>query len=744
MRAVAPPRRGRSDVPLNWLTALRSRLSRAALGFDAWMNAGLYDGGRSFGDAYERYSEVMRRRFTVRGTKRLVFDLASEGVTLGVGGAVVMLILAQPAFNQTSENWLKAQDLAVTFLDRYGTEVGRRGIKHDDSLRIDEFPDVLVKALISTEDRRFYEHWGIDPIGTLRAVTVNARGGHVQGGSSLTQQLAKNLFLTNERSLERKINEAFLALWLEFHLSKNEILKLYLDRAYMGGGTFGAAAAADYYFGKNLKDISLSEAAMLAGLFKAPTKYAPHVNLPAARARAADVLRNMVEAGYLTEGQIQTALRNPATPVTRSRDISADYYLDWAFAEIKRLADDGKLGRERVLVVKTPLDLDIQRRADQAVESVLRQYGDAFDVEQAALVTMDPDGAVRAMVGGADYGQSQFNRATDALRQPGSSYKPYVYAAALATGQWRPDSRVVDAPVCIGNWCPANYGRSFAGAMPLWLAVAKSVNTIPVRFSIQMGRALGETHDGRAAKLGRAKIIELSHKMGITSNLVDSVSLPIGSAEVTVLDQAAGYAVFANGGKRAKPYAASEIRTSGGEVIYRHDTSEAPPEQVLSTRVVADMNYMLNKVVEEGTGRKAQVEGVKTAGKSGTTNAYRDAWFVGYTGNLVTAVWYGNDDHSSTKNMTGGSLPAMTFHEVMNPAHQGIELKPMPGLESEKTIAAKAAAPAPAPPPGAPPGALSRRSFEVLNGMVGLFRAAESPPPGKAAFNTVGDKTGMR
>ncbi|MFE1603090.1 transglycosylase domain-containing protein [Methylobacterium sp. ID0610] len=726
-------------MPLNWLSSLWTRLGRAALGFDAWLNASLYEGGRGLGETYERYAEAMRRRFTVRGPKRAVLDLASEAVTLTLGGAVVMLTLAQPAFNQTSENWLKAQDLAVTFLDRYGTEVGRRGIKHDDSLRIDEFPDILIKALISTEDRRFYDHLGIDPIGTLRALTVNARGGgHVQGGSSLTQQLAKNLFLTNERTLQRKINEAFLALWLEWHLTKNEILKLYLDRAYMGGGTFGAAAAADYYFGKNLKDISLAEAAMLAGLFKAPTKYAPHVNLPAARARAADVLRNMVEAGYLTEGQIQSALRNPATPVTRSRDISADYYLDWAFGEVKRLADEGKLKKERVLVVKTPLDLAIQRRADQAVENILRQFGDAFDVEQAALVTMDPDGGVRAMVGGSDYGQSQFNRATDALRQPGSSFKPYVYAAALATGQWRPDSKVVDSPVCIGNWCPANYGRSFAGSMPLWIAVAKSINTIPVKFSIAMGKAMGETHEARAAKLGRAKIIETAHRMGLTTNLVDSVSLPIGSAEVTVIDQAAGYAVFANGGKRAKPYAASEIRTSAGEVIYRHDTNEPPPEQVLSTRVVADMNYMLNKVVEEGTGRKAQVEGVKTAGKSGTTNAYRDAWFVGYTGNLVTAVWYGNDDHTSTKNMTGGSLPAMTFHEVMGPAHQGIELKPMPGFENDKPGAVAAnKAPAPTPPPGAPPGALSRRSFEVIGGIGSLFRTVE-PAPGRSALREVG------
>lgn len=707
-------------------TSLTTRIKRAALAFDAWVNAGLYDGGRSAGETYERFQERMNV-FSVRGWKRVALDLTSEAVTLGTGGAIVMLALAQSAFHQTSDNWLKAQDLAVTFLDRYGAEVGRRGIKHDDSLKLDDFPDIMIKALVSTEDRRFYEHWGIDPIGTARALVSNSRGGgNTQGGSSITQQLAKNLFLTNERSLERKINEAFLALWLESHLTKNEILKLYLDRAYMGGGTFGAVAAADYYFGKPLKDISLAEAAMLAGLFKAPTKYAPHVNLPAARARAGDVLHNMVEAGFLTEGQIQTALRNPATPVTRTRDITADYYLDWAFGEIKGLADAGKLRNDRVLTVKTPLDLAIQKRADEVVESTLRRYGDQYEVDEAAMVILDPDGALRAMVGGADYGQSQFNRATDALRQPGSSFKPYVYATGLSAGLYRPDTRVVDRPVCLGNWCPQNYGRSFSGATTLTVAVAKSINTIPIQISIALGKAMGITNEFKAAAAGRKKIIDTAHRMGITTPLVDSVSLPIGSAEVNVLDQAAGYAVFANGGKKAKPYAAMEVKNSSGEVIYRH--ADEKPEQVLSTQVVADMNFMLNKVVEEGTGKRAQLEGVKVAGKSGTTNAYRDAWFVGYTGNYVGAVWFGNDDHTSSNKMTGGSLPAMTWHDVMETAHQGIELKPLPGLKDVGRAVAQARDPAAAAPVNAAAsaaGKLSRRSFEVIGSMNGLFRTVE-------------------
>ncbi len=709
------------------LNAIKTRIERAALAFDAWVNASLYDSGRSTGEAYERFQRFMSR-FAVRGWKRIGLDLTSEALTLGTGGILAMLALAQPAFQLTSDNWLKQQDLAVTFLDRYGTEVGRRGIKHDDSLSLDQFPDIMIKALISTEDRRFYDHYGIDPVGTLRALVNNSRGGgNTQGGSSITQQLAKNLFLTNERSLERKINEAFLAFWLESHLTKNEILKLYLDRAYMGGGTFGAVAAADYYFGKPLKDISLAEGAMLAGLFKAPTKYAPHVNLPAARARAADVLHNMVEAGFVTEGQIQTALRNPATPVTRTRDITADYYLDWAFGQVKAMADSGKI-RDRVLTVKTPLDLAVQKRADEVVADILRKSGDAFDVDEAAMVILDPDGALRAMVGGVDYGESQFNRATDAMRQPGSSFKPYVYAAALASGQFKPDTAVVDSPVCIGNWCPQNYGRSYSGRQPMWLAVAKSINTIPIKISIALGKAMGITHEAKAAKAGRAKIIAMAHSMGVTAPLIDTVSLPIGSDEVTVIDQAAGYAVFANGGFKAKPYAATEIRNSSGDIVYRH--ADEAPERILSPQVVADMNFMLNKVVEEGTGKRAQLEGIKVAGKSGTTNAYRDAWFVGYTGNYVAAVWYGNDDHTSTNKLTGGSLPAQTWHDVMEPAHQGIEIKGLPGLKDNAKAAAQAAAggaTAPVDPNASAFGKLSRRSFEVIGGLNGLFRAVERP-----------------
>ena len=296
----------------------------------------------------------------------------------------------------TKTDWRKNVDYSVLLLDRWGNEIGRRGITLDDSVPLEQFPDHLIKALLATEDRRFFDHFGIDIIGTARAVVANMRHKTVvQGGSSLTQQLAKNLFLTNERSIERKIKEAFLALWLEANLSKREILKLYLDRAYMGGGTFGVAAASEFYFGKSVRDIDLAEAAMLAGLFKAPTKYAPHANLPAARARANDVLSNMVAAGFLTEGQVVAARRRPATPVDRQRTYSPDYFLDWAFDEVQEMAP-----AEHTLVVRTTIDVGLQKKAEEVIENALRQYGEEYDVGQAAAVFMEPQGAVRAMVGG--------------------------------------------------------------------------------------------------------------------------------------------------------------------------------------------------------------------------------------------------------------------------------------------------------------------------------------------------------
>lgn len=713
------------------LGGLRRKISRGALALDAAVNSFMFESGRRWRDTYANFSGFMDR-FHVTGVKRIFVDLSCEALTLGLGGALVALTFAQLAMRETSDDWLKKQDLAITFQDRYGAEVGRRGILHDDSVTLDQLPDHLIKAVLATEDRRFFEHWGIDPIGTLRALTVNARAsGVVQGGSTITQQLAKNLFLSNERSLERKIREVFLALWLEFRLSKREILKLYLDRAYMGGGTFGVQAAADFYFKKSVKDVSLAEAAMLAGLFKAPTKFAPHVNLPAARARAADVLSNLVDAGFMTPSQTFAALRNPATPVDRDRDNSPDWYLDWAYSEVKKLADSGKLGKDRVLTVRTALDSALQAHAEEVIEDQLREHAPAYRAKQAAMVVIEPyTGAVRAIVGGRDYGVSQFNRATDAMRQPGSSFKPYVYLSAILSGKFKPETIVVDSPVCIGNWCPRNYGGSYSGSQPLAQALAKSLNTVAVKLSI----ALGNPKHGvfEAAKEGRAIIRDNARKMGVTAPLIDTVSLPIGAGEVSVMEHSASYSVFANGGKRVYTHAAIEIRNSKGDIIYKFDGDGKQPERIFPEQAIVSMNTMLTKVVEEGTARRAILPGIKVGGKTGTTNGYKDAWFCGFTANLNGCVWYGNDDDSPMGNMTGGSLPAQTWHDVMEFGHRGLELRPLPGytLDAAPTVAViapQAGAPAPAP---AGPIVLTKKSGEALGAVEKLFKTGDKRADG--------------
>ena len=697
----------RDLFPEDW----KPNLKRLLLGWDAWIDFSLFRSAKGARESWERFSTFMDR-FHVAGWRRWANELVSEGMTLGTAGALLLLALAIPAFHETSDDdWLKKSELAVTFLDRYGNEVGTRGIRHNDSIPLEQFPDHLIKAVLATEDRRFYEHFGIDIPGTFRALMANTKaGGVVQGGSSITQQLAKNLFLSNERTLDRKIKEAFLALWLEARLTKNEILKLYLDRAYMGGGAFGVDAAARYYFNKSARDVNLAEAAMLAGLFKAPTKFAPHVNLPAARARANVVLDNLVEAGFMTEGQVFGARRHPAIPVDRRDERAPNYYLDWAFDEMKKLVDTfPKTMNERVFVVRTSLDPNLQRVADLAVENSLRQYGNEYNAHQAAAVLMDVDGSVRAMVGGRDYGASQFNRATDAMRQPGSSFKPYVYATALEHG-FKPTSIVIDAPICIGNWCPHNYGNGYRGSMTLIQALTHSINTIAVRLSISIGNG--------NPKLGRSLIIKTAHDMGIKSVLPDTVSLPIGADAVNLLEHTGAYATFPNLGKAVAAHAILEVRTGNGKLIWRFDRDGPKPKQVLPPRVAQDMITMMNSVVENGTARRARLDNIAAAGKTGTTNAFRDAWFMGYTGNFVCGVWFGNDNYESTNRMTGGSLPAMTWHAIMAYAHQGIEIKQLPGIpvphDRQPGAVAELKAKPGEPPPPPRPVLLTKKGADIL------------------------------
>jgi len=699
-------------------TKEKRRKKSSMLAADAWLDSSLYEAAQSAGRGWTRFQDFMSN-FRVSGIKRFIVEILSDGLSFGAIGAVLMTALALPAFDATATGeFNKAEDYSVVFLDRFGTEIGRRGIRSDDSVALADLPDYLVKATLATEDRRFYEHFGIDIVGTLRAIASNAGGDNgTQGGSSITQQLAKNLFLTSERTLERKIIEAFLALWLESHYTKDEILKLYFDRAYMGGGNFGVVAAADYYFGKNVRDINLAEAAMLSGLFKAPTRYAPHVDLAAARGRANLVLTNMVAAGFLTEGQVTAARRHPAAPIDRTADInSPNYFLDWAFEQAKTIVEASRHSSNN-FVVRTTIDSTLQKYAEDAITSVVRESGEQYRVSQAAMVVTDTQGAVRGMVGGMDYGKSQFNRAIVSTRQPGSAFKIFVYSEAFEQLGLTPSDTITDRPVCIGDWCPQNYGRNYKGTVTLESAFAQSLNTVPVTLSI---------------KTGRDTIAALSHRMGLQADYPVTRSLALGVASVSVLDMTSSYAVLANHGYKTPAYGITRVTTLNGELVFENDPT-APRERILSDTTVANMNQMLRRVVTGGTGTRAQVENVPAVGKSGTTSSYRDAWFCGFTGNYVAAVWFGNDDYRPTNNLTGGTLPAIAWQKFMAYAHTNIDIQPVFGVDfvPEQTVVAAvdpAAVEETAPerPPSLTPAA-ARKLLDVADRLK-LTLSAAAPP----------------
>lgn len=703
--------------PFNQENRPRKR-SNILLRIDSWIDSSMWNAGFRAGEIWEEIT-IFFRRFRTRGVWKAVFEIAGEGMNAGTAGLVLLLALALPAFEETSGNWRTRDDFAVTFLDRYGNEIGRRGVIHEDSVPVDQLPDHFIKAVLATEDRRFFEHFGIDLLGLARAMTENVKANSVvQGGSTITQQLAKNLFLTNERTIERKVKEAFLAFWLEANLPKTEILRLYLDRAYMGGGTFGAAAAAQFYFGKNITEVSIAEAAMLAGLFKAPARYAPHINLPAARARANEVLSNLVQGDLMTEGQVIGARRNPANVIDRGTADAPDYFLDWAFEEVQRIAAGFE---DHSLIVRTTIDIGLQEAAEAAVETTLRQYGERYRASQAALVLIEHGGGVRAMVGGRDYGDSQFNRASRALRQPGSSFKIYTYSLAMEKGM-TPETTIVDAPIAWGNWRPGNYSGGYSGRVLMKNALSRSINTIPVRLARDR---LGEDAIGQ--------IMEMAKKFGVKTPIRRDVTIPIGTSEVTVLDQATAYAVFTAGGLESRSHGVAQILSYDGEVLYDFQRDEPAPKRVLSEQAAAYMNQMLTRVPYVGTARRAAVDGVLTGGKTGTTQAYRDAWFCGFTGNFAAAVWYGNDDYTSSNRMTGGSLPAMTFKRLMDYAHQDIELRAIPGVENpfpESRTGARVASAATDANGNALPSlqrsrTLSRNSTSILRGLADAFESAE-------------------
>jgi penicillin-binding protein 1A len=629
----------------------------------------VYDGLRRFWIAYSAWL----LRFRITGVKRIIVDLMDDAATFGTVFALGIITVALPTLNETDDIWNSGRQYAVTFTDSNGEIIGRRGVLQDDAIPLDEIPSHLVKAVLATEDVRFFQHFGVDVLGTMRAMVANAKAQDVvQGGSTLTQQLAKNLFLSPERSLRRKVHEAFLALWIEARLTKAEILKMYLDRTYLGGGTYGMEAAAQFYFGKSIRDVNLPEAAVLAGLFKAPSSYAPHVNPKAAVVRANIVLGRMLDVGYITQGELLEATQHPATTVSHDNYASPDYFLDWAYKETLQLIEQQGLTDDYVVEVKTTVDMEMQKAAKEEIAKMLETEGPRYNATQSALVSMTPDGAVKAIIGGRDYEESQFNRATDALRQPGSSFKPFVYLAALMEGM-TPETAIVDAPITIGNWSPKNYSHRYAGRTNLRTALAKSYNTVPVRLMTQ---------------IGRKKIIDATHLVGVQSEIQSVPSLVLGANGMTVLDITTGYATFANGGKLSQPHTVLEMRRASGELIYSRARNAPAAKQVITERVAADLNSMLGQVVTAGTARRADLGYTPSAGKTGTTQSYRDAWFIGFTGKYVTGVWYGNDDYTPTNRATGGSIPARTWKAFMLRADRAKEPVSIVGLPATEQHAA--------------------------------------------------------
>nr|WP_313518417.1 PBP1A family penicillin-binding protein [Brevundimonas diminuta] len=581
------------------------------------------------------------------------------GAVLAVWGlifAVVFFAVFARDLPDTSSLYEVDRQPSITYLDRSGALIAVRGTQMAPPVDLDALPDYVPAAFVAIEDRRFYHHPGFDPIGMSRAMASNLKAGRVvQGGSTITQQLAKNLFLTPDQNMKRKVQELMLAVWLEMKFSKKEILALYLNRVYFGAGAYGIESASQRYFDKSADKLTVGEAALLAGLLKAPSRYSPVSESERAATRANVVLNEMVEVGAITPAQREAAVAEPVRVSKTLASQHAQYFIDWLDKQIRGLVGEPT----EDLVVETTLDLTLQTDAERAVRRILdRDKGKG--VEQAALVALDGDGRVRAMIGGASYGDSQFNRAVDARRQSGSAWKPFVYLAAVEAG-YTPETPVVDQPVTIGGWSPRNYSGRFSGQMTLAQAVAQSTNTVAAYVADQVGRD---------------SVARAARRLGISSEIGLQPSMALGAVEVSPLEMAQAYDAFANGGRRVDAYGISRIRTPSGRVIYTHGPSEGG--QAINNPPLYYMNQMLRGVITSGSGRSAAIGGRDIAGKTGTTSDYKDAWFVGYTGGFVAAVWVGKDDNKPMARVTGGSSPAAIWRGFMEAALPKLAVQAIP------------------------------------------------------------------
>lgn len=539
-------------------------------------------------------------------------------------------------------------------IDRYGESQGRH-------LMVEDVSPHLKNAILAIEDRRFYSHFGVDPFGLARAMATNVvKGRFVQGGSTITQQLAKVLFLNPEKKLSRKIKEALTALWLEFRYTKDEILSAYINRVYLGSGTYGFDAAAQRYFEKSASNTNLYESALLAGLLKAPSSYSPISNPEKAQDRAEIVLSAMVDANYITEKEKAEALANKTKSFTPNKPVNnSRYFTDWIYDQVRAYVGESASD----IIVYTTFAPDIQSRASSALQNAISAVKEERHVSQGAALVLSKNGAVRAMIGGYDFKESQFNRTTQSLRQPGSAFKSIVYLSAIENLGISPNDIVLDERKSYGSYSPQNYDKKYHGEVTIRDAFAHSLNTI----AVEMAQATG---------IGN--VIQTARNLGITSALQPDLSTALGSSEVSMMELATAYAVIANDGYAVQPFGIIEVKTLDGETLYQHDYETEQP-RLFNRGDIGDLKEMMREVLISGTGRSANIDPIPAWGKTGTTEEYRDAWFIGFTNDFVGAVWLGNDDNTSMSGVTGGSIPAQIWRNIMkdiNTAAPYIEREP--------------------------------------------------------------------
>lgn len=606
-----------------------------------------FDNRNSMAKPYKKKSKANDESFMggfVKGTFKWVFVFGlwaalALGLVLAWFAKDLPDITKQMAFERRPTITIKANDGSI--IDRYGDIKG-------ETISVKDLPPYVPQAILAIEDRRFYYHFGIDPVGIIRAFGVNmVKGGFVQGGSTITQQLAKNLFLSRDRTLKRKIQEAMLAVWLETKLSKDEILSAYLNRVYLGGGAYGIDAAANIYFNKPARELSVREAATIAGLLKAPSRYSPSANPSLSAQRTHVVLQAMEDAGYLDKAEFKKFDKLPPIPPRKpSSGDTLRYFTDYIVGQIEALTGIP----EQDIVVETTLDKDIQAQAESAITKAVLTYGEKYKLSQGAAMVMSLDGAVVAMVGGRDYDLSEYNRATNALRSPGSSFKPIVYLSALEHG-WNPNSTIVDEPITTGKYRPQNYGNEYYGEVTLTQALTRSLNTVAYNL---------------IKNVGPDNVIGLARRLGITADLEPNLSLALGSNGVPMIQMVTAYATLGRGGLAVEPFAIIRIKDKDGKVLFEQP-AQRDARQVVQRGLIYQITGMMQSVVRYGTGQAAQGPYV-AAGKTGTSQDFRDAWFIGFTNKYAAAVWVGNDDNSPMKRVTGGMIPASAWREIMTVA----------------------------------------------------------------------------